>query len=441
MALADILRQSQVDLEKQLQQAELKRQRQKEEEARVVAKRQQEEASRFNPIPTLLGALAGAATGGLATPLLGGLGGSIAGGAASQLASSGKIDLGNLATNVGIGQLTKGLFPQAAPATQASGPTGGNVIQGADRLGLGSIGLSKPTIPDLGTLPTPPAPEPFFRGPEAILGAIKGAAAGFGQKEPVGGALAGLGGGVEAAQKGIDLRAERAKVERDEQDRLRKIAGDDLSNELKIADFQINLLKEQRDAAKEQRDRSKDPLVRRQIEANIKRIEAQTKSIQSRVNTQTGQIKFSPAERQHLSRLDSTEAQVEKLFGLFDEIPKAEGAQSRLLGLIQRGQALAGVAPKISTFIRQRDTLRAAMPRILGEVGNLAKAEQDAAIGLLPDIGMSPEEVALNRSFLKNLLSSVRSSIVQNAHQSALRDISGFLSEPGGIFVPEELLK
>lgn len=79
----------------------------------------------------------------------------------------------------------------------------------------------------------------------------------------------------------------------------------------------------------------------------------------------------------------------------------------RLGGIGTSLAAMLGADPKAKAYMDIRTSIRAELARVLGEVGNLAQSEQEAALDLVPSIYDTPEEARIKWQGLKDRLSAL----------------------------------
>lgn len=123
--------------------------------------------------------------------------------------------------------------------------------------------------------------------------------------------------------------------------------------------------------------------------------------------------KLSADQSKRLGKLAQAVSIIDTFEGKLEEIGLEEfGPTARVTGFTRGLAAKVGLEPKISAFRKARQGARVMMARSLGEVGNLSEAEQAAALDLIPDIGMSREEVRNNVALIKTLVENLRQGII-----------------------------
>lgn len=118
-----------------------------------------------------------------------------------------------------------------------------------------------------------------------------------------------------------------------------------------------------------------------------------------------GGVKTKPtdAELKKKASLDNAErvvAELERLY--YDEQgnPRASFVQTngiggRLEGIQKSAAAKAGENPELANYLAQREGIRPLLARAMGDVGNLSKPEQEAAVRGLPTGTTTPQEAKL----------------------------------------------
>jgi hypothetical protein len=100
----------------------------------------------------------------------------------------------------------------------------------------------------------------------------------------------------------------------------------------------------------------------------------------------------SETEKKTITSKQKAEEIMTMLEDLYYQSPSGLLAYGRADGLNEYAKMLAGENPDLANYISQRQSIRPTLARALGDVGNLSKTEQEAAVKGIPTGFSTPEE-------------------------------------------------